>query len=57
MNMRIGEWTIIQEAGKELVPLYGPGYTGLRNLGNRYNFLPNPYSFFFEEKGRWRGDA
>ncbi|KAL5491044.1 hypothetical protein EMCRGX_G016259 [Ephydatia muelleri] len=34
MNMRIGEWTIIQEAGKELVPLYGPGYTGLRNLGN-----------------------
>ena len=36
MNMRIGEWTIIQEAGRELVPLYGSGYTGLRNLGNRY---------------------
>ena len=36
MNMRIGEWTIIQEMGRELVPLYGPGYTGLRNLGNRY---------------------
>ena len=47
MNMRIGEWTIIQEAGKELVPLYGPGYTGLRNLGNRYNFLLNPFFFFF----------
>ena len=34
MNMRIGEWSIIQESGKELVPCYGPGYTGLRNLGN-----------------------
>ena len=34
MNMRIGEWSIIQESGKELVPRYGPGYTGLRNLGN-----------------------
>ena len=34
MNMRIGEWSIIQESGKELVPCYGPGYTGLVNLGN-----------------------
>jgi len=25
-----------QEAGKKLTPLYGPGYTGLKNLGNRY---------------------
>jgi ubiquitin carboxyl-terminal hydrolase 5/13 len=24
----------ITEAGKELVPVYGPGYVGLRNLGN-----------------------
>ena len=34
MNMRIGEWSIIQESGKELVPCYGPSYTGLVNLGN-----------------------
>lgn len=34
MNMRIGEWSIIQESGKELVPCHGPGYTGLVNLGN-----------------------
>ena len=34
MNMRIGEWSIIQESGKELVPCYGSGYTGLVNLGN-----------------------
>ena len=34
MNMRIGEWSIIQESGKELKPCYGQGYTGLANLGN-----------------------
>ena len=34
MNQRIGEWATIQEAGSKLVPLYGPGYTGLANLGN-----------------------
>ena len=34
MNMRIGEWSIIQESGKQLVPCYGPGNTGMANLGN-----------------------
>ena len=34
MNMRIGEWSIIQESGKKLVPRFGSGYTGMRNLGN-----------------------
>lgn len=34
MNMRIGEWSIIQESGKQLVPCYGAGYTGMTNLGN-----------------------
>ncbi|GFQ97104.1 ubiquitin carboxyl-terminal hydrolase 5, partial [Trichonephila clavata] len=29
LNQRIGEWAIIQESGTKLVPLYGPGYTGL----------------------------
>lgn len=28
------EWDLIQEAGKKLVPLFGPGYTGMINLGN-----------------------
>lgn len=34
LNQRIREWNIIQESGSELIPLYGPGYTGLANLGN-----------------------
>lgn len=29
------EWDLIQEAGKKLAPCYGPGYTGMINLGNR----------------------
>jgi ubiquitin carboxyl-terminal hydrolase 5/13 len=34
LNQRVGEWASIQETGKCLVPLFGPGYTGLSNLGN-----------------------
>ncbi len=34
LNQRIGEWDRIQESGSKLVPVYGPGYTGMRNLGN-----------------------
>lgn len=34
LNMRIGEWSIIQESGKQLVPCHGPGCTGMQNLGN-----------------------
>ncbi|XP_068753403.1 ubiquitin carboxyl-terminal hydrolase 5-like isoform X1 [Montipora capricornis] len=34
INMRIREWDVIQEAGKKLTPVCGPGYTGLKNLGN-----------------------
>lgn len=29
------DWNRIQESGKDLEPLFGPGYTGLVNLGNR----------------------
>lgn len=32
------EWDTIQESGKKLKPLFGPGYTGMINLGNRYVF-------------------
>ena len=31
------DWNRIQEKGKELEPLFGPGFTGLANLGNRSN--------------------
>lgn len=34
LNQKFGEWAAIQEAGSNLQPLYGPGYTGLINLGN-----------------------
>ncbi|GFO16131.1 ubiquitinyl hydrolase 1 [Plakobranchus ocellatus] len=34
INQKIGEWDVIQEAGSQLKPMYGPGYTGMRNLGN-----------------------
>lgn len=34
MNQRIGEWELIQESSVPLKPLFGPGYTGIRNLGN-----------------------
>ena len=34
INQKLGEWDVIQEAGSVLVPVTGPGYTGMRNLGN-----------------------
>lgn len=34
LNQKFGEWAAIQEAGSNLQPLYGPGYTGMSNLGN-----------------------
>ena len=32
------DWNRIQESGQEVEPLFGPGYTGLVNLGNRYSY-------------------
>uniref|UniRef100_A0A672HI28 Ubiquitin carboxyl-terminal hydrolase n=1 Tax=Salarias fasciatus TaxID=181472 RepID=A0A672HI28_SALFA len=34
MNQRVGEWEVIQESGTTLRPLFGPGLTGMKNLGN-----------------------
>ena len=34
-----------QEAGKKLTPLYGPGYTGMRNLGNRFELVGLVYTY------------
>ncbi|XP_065842340.1 ubiquitin carboxyl-terminal hydrolase 5-like [Oscarella lobularis] len=33
-NLKLLEWDVIQESGCQLMPLFGPGYTGLANLGN-----------------------
>lgn len=32
------DFTRLQEKGKQLEPLFGPGYTGLTNLGNRWGW-------------------
>uniref|UniRef100_A0A8C1YX57 Ubiquitin carboxyl-terminal hydrolase n=1 Tax=Cyprinus carpio TaxID=7962 RepID=A0A8C1YX57_CYPCA len=34
LNQRVGEWEVIQESGSTLRPLWGPGLTGMKNLGN-----------------------
>lgn len=34
VNQRVGEWEVIQESGTTLRPLWGPGLTGMENLGN-----------------------
>ncbi|XP_051779905.1 ubiquitin carboxyl-terminal hydrolase 13 isoform X2 [Erpetoichthys calabaricus] len=31
---RTHEWEVIQESGLKLKPVYGPGFTGIKNLGN-----------------------
>ncbi|XP_064119478.1 ubiquitin carboxyl-terminal hydrolase 5-like [Macrobrachium nipponense] len=33
-NQRAWEWSRLTESGNKLAPKYGPGYTGLKNLGN-----------------------
>ncbi|KAK1168598.1 ubiquitin carboxyl-terminal hydrolase 13-like isoform X1 [Acipenser oxyrinchus oxyrinchus] len=34
VSPRISEWEVIQESGSKLKPVYGSGYTGIKNLGN-----------------------
>ncbi|RNA18739.1 ubiquitin carboxyl-terminal hydrolase 5-like [Brachionus plicatilis] len=34
LNQKVGEWDRIQESGSKLEPVYGPGFTGMKNLGN-----------------------
>ena len=34
LNQRTGEWSLLQETGTELKLVYGPGLTGMYNLGN-----------------------
>lgn len=34
LNQRVGEWSILTESTSNLEPISGPGFTGMRNLGN-----------------------
>lgn len=34
LNQKTNEWAALQESGGQLKPLYGPGYTGMVNMGN-----------------------
>lgn len=34
LNQRSNEWAALQETAGSLKPIYGPGYTGMTNLGN-----------------------
>lgn len=34
LNQKTNEWAALQESGGKLTPMYGPGYTGMTNLGN-----------------------
>ncbi|KAJ8964323.1 hypothetical protein NQ314_004993 [Rhamnusium bicolor] len=34
LNQKTNEWAALQESGGPLKPIYGPGYTGMTNMGN-----------------------
>ncbi|CAH1967877.1 unnamed protein product [Acanthoscelides obtectus] len=34
LNTKSNEWAAMQESGVKLKPIYGPGYTGMENMGN-----------------------
>lgn len=42
------DWSKASESNKKLVPLYGPGFTGLDNLGNTHVSLPNASSLILQ---------
>ena len=65
MNQKIGEWAILTESGNKLVPVFGPGHTGLHNLGNTcylnsvlqvLNILPEFVSCYSSPQWLDRGD-
>ncbi|CAG9761371.1 unnamed protein product [Ceutorhynchus assimilis] len=34
LNKKSNEWAMLCESGGQLKPIYGPGYTGMQNMGN-----------------------
>ena len=34
LNQKSNEWSALQESDGKLKPIYGPGYTGMTNMGN-----------------------
>lgn len=34
LNQKTNEWAALQESSGSLKPIYGPGYTGMTNMGN-----------------------
>lgn len=34
LNQKTNEWATLCESGGQLQPMYGPGYTGMQNMGN-----------------------
>ncbi|KAL1516576.1 hypothetical protein ABEB36_000474 [Hypothenemus hampei] len=34
LNQKSNEWATLCESGSKLKPIYGPGYTGMQNMGN-----------------------
>ncbi|XP_030746487.1 ubiquitin carboxyl-terminal hydrolase 5 isoform X1 [Sitophilus oryzae] len=34
LNQKTNEWSALCESGGKLKPIYGPGYTGMQNMGN-----------------------
>lgn len=39
------DFAMTGEDGKDIEPMFGPGLTGLKNLGNRYDFPSFVYQF------------
>jgi len=47
LNQKVGEWDVIQESGSQLRPMYGPGYTGMINLGNSSCYMNSVMQVMF----------
>jgi uncharacterized UBP type Zn finger protein len=54
-------FNMFTEDGKSFEPLFGPGYTGFKNLGNRYGTLSRKLSMTTRRNGdaglEWETDT
>lgn len=46
LNQKTNEWSALQESDGQLKPIYGPGYTGMTNMGNTC-YLNSVMQMFF----------